>query len=183
MNQQHIGKGTTQLGPIPEIDEDKEKEVIENEYRRLKLGTPPHLKSVTSDSWDRNNRKKLGGWLTEYIEDPGYVEKILKEKKCPYCDYSLRKPYPTKRECESCDFILYGNPKLVAYKTQPSPMDYTYKLDKCPECKSKHLFYEMKEKELVCLDCGLVCTSQHRYVGYRRVDYPFGLHLDYKFFL
>lgn len=53
--------------------------------------------------------------MRRYEKDIEYLEQILKQR-CPYCDYSLQKPYKSKRECGRCDFILHGNPKLTAYK-------------------------------------------------------------------
>ncbi len=41
MEQYHIGKGTTMLGPKPKKDFTKEQKVIENEFRRLNLPLPP----------------------------------------------------------------------------------------------------------------------------------------------
>jgi len=120
--------------------------------------------------------------LTKYIEDPEYLEQILKYL-CPYCESALKKPYKSKRECTTCDFEIHGNPQYTAYTHEENPIDYTYKTDTCPECESKHLFYEHDRKELVCLDCGLVLTAQHRYVGIWKVEYPFGLHTDSNFFL
>ena len=120
----------------------------------------------------------MGEGLTEYIEDLKYLEKILKEKKCPYCDYSLHKPYLTKRECQRCDFVLLGNPRYVSYKIKVKPFDFNVKEDQCPECKSTDLFYEKAERELVCLTCGLVLKGTHPYSGYEKINYPFGLNID-----
>lgn len=123
--------------------------------------------------------------MTRYIEDLEYVEAILKKHKCPYCDYSLHQPHKKKRQCERCDFELHGNPKDVAYKVEEEPFDYTFKIDECPECGSKDLFYETDMKELVCQNpkCGLVLTGIHMYVGYMKINYPFGLHTNPNFFL
>lgn len=44
MEQYHIGKGTTMLGPKPKKDFIKEQKVIENEFRRLNLPLPPRQK-------------------------------------------------------------------------------------------------------------------------------------------
>jgi ribosomal protein L37AE/L43A len=116
--------------------------------------------------------------LTEYQEDLKFLEKILKEKKCPYCDYSLRKPYQAKRECKRCDFTLYGNPKLVAFKTKEPSFDWSIKEDHCPECQSTDLFYEEDQRELVCLGCGLVLKGSNYYCTYIKIDYPFGHFID-----
>lgn len=115
--------------------------------------------------------------MTKYIEDPGYLEQILK-KLCPYCESALQKPYKTKRECSTCDFTLYGNPKLLAFKIEEQVFEYTYKIDKCPECESTNLFYEKREKELVCKACGLVLSGQTLYSSYTRIKYPFGTHTN-----
>lgn len=120
--------------------------------------------------------------MTEYTEDTAYTTKIIKENKCPYCDFSLQKPYPTKRECQHCDFTLYGNPRLVAYKRKEEPFDWTIQEDRCPECDSTDLYFENKERELVCLGCGLVLKSVHHFNGYIRVDYPFGYYFDLEYF-
>lgn len=115
--------------------------------------------------------------MRRYEKDIEYLEQILKQR-CPYCDYSLQKPYKSKRECGRCDFILHGNPKLTAYKEIEEPFDWTVKEDECPECQSKDLHFETDEKELVCQACGLVLKSLHHYTGRIRVDYPFGHFFD-----
>jgi len=46
MEQYHIGKGTTMLGPKPSHDFQKEQELIEKEYRRLNLPIPPRREDV-----------------------------------------------------------------------------------------------------------------------------------------
>lgn len=48
MDQYHCGKGTTDISPIPEKDMEKEKIVILNEFKELKLELTPHLKEINS---------------------------------------------------------------------------------------------------------------------------------------
>ena len=120
--------------------------------------------------------------MTKYVEDNQYLDTIIKQHKCPYCQYPLQKPYPYKRQCGSCDFELYGNPKYCNYKIFEPPVEYTFDINRCVECGNE-LFYDDEDKILVCPKCGLVHTGQHQYVGGRRVIYPFGLHTENNFFI
>lgn len=60
--------------------------------------------------------------------------------------------------------------------SQPIPTHLKQPPHRCPECGGKNLFYERRERELVCQDCGLVLMGQHPYVAGRvKIKYPFGL--------
>lgn len=114
--------------------------------------------------------------MTRYVEDPEWLNQINK-LTCPYCEYSLHKPHQNKRSCQRCDFELYGDPRAAAYKiieSQIKPLNE----DHCPECESKNLFFEKKERETVCQDCGLVVKGSQHYTGYERIRYPFGHHYE-----
>lgn len=124
--------------------------------------------------------------MTEYVEDTEWLDQI-KKQTCPYCEFSLIKPYSNMKKCTKCDFELYGNPENLAYKIKEPPVE-PLKENECPECaeKKKHnesiistnLFYEKKERETVCLECGLVVKGSQHYTGLTKIDYPLGHHYE-----
>jgi len=124
--------------------------------------------------------------LTRYRLDPEYLEQI-KKSKCPYCTYPLRKPYPKKRVCTSCDFIHLGDPKLTAFTIIEPEISYRFDINHCVECveivdgkeKKIPLVYDRDTKELICPKCGLLHTGP----PIHGIIYPFGSHTNSNFLL
>jgi len=131
--------------------------------------------------------------MTKHIKDDEWI-KAIKEKKCPYCDNETEKKGQVKRNCNNCDFEIYGNqnPDYLAYKPlnhfelisqseclsfiSSGTHNYSYhNIDFVYICKHKRTEYDPHHDEITCLSCGTVISGPEiiREAGYR-VIYPEG---------
>ena len=77
----------------------------------------------------------------------------------------LTKSYSNIREHK---IMTTTNTRLSFIKTitEPNPTH-------CPECDTEITVPVDEYDEIVCPNCGLVCTGVIEYVGLRRIDFPF----------